>query len=100
MTWPLVIMRVNRSTYEDIKRRVIEADQADRILDRGRISVDELAIEVDPASVPFEKERLTRALYDEMEGTINNQDAKRQEQQWKLAERLAGIAISMIHKGE
>jgi hypothetical protein len=47
MTWPLVIMRVNRATYEDIKRRVIAADQADRIFSDGRISVDELAIEID-----------------------------------------------------
>jgi hypothetical protein len=48
MTWPLVILRVNRSTYEDIKRRVIAADQADRIFEDGRISVDEVAIEIDP----------------------------------------------------
>lgn len=48
MTWPLVIMRVNRATYEDIKRRVTAADQADRIFSDGRISVDELAIEIDP----------------------------------------------------
>lgn len=48
MTWPLVILRVNRSTYEDIKRRVIAADQADRIFRDGRISVDEIAIEIDP----------------------------------------------------
>jgi len=49
MTWPLVIMRVKRSTYEDIKRRVIAADQADRIFHDGRISVDECAIEIDPS---------------------------------------------------
>jgi hypothetical protein len=49
MTWPLVIMRVNRATYEDIKRRVIAADQADRIFSDGRISVDEVAIEIDPS---------------------------------------------------
>ncbi len=48
MTWPLVIMRVNRQTYEDIKARVIAANQADRIFHDGRISVDELAIEIDP----------------------------------------------------
>lgn len=47
MTWPLVILRVNRSTYEDIQRRVIDAGQADRIF-QGRISVDEVAIEIDP----------------------------------------------------
>lgn len=52
MTWPLVIMRVNRSTYEDIKRRVIAADQADRIFHDGRISVDECAIEIDPNEEP------------------------------------------------
>ena len=48
MTWPLVIMRVKRATYEDIMKRVIDADQADRIFDDGRISVDELAVEIDP----------------------------------------------------
>lgn len=48
MTWPLVIMRVKQSTYDDIKQRVINADQADRIFRDGRISVDELAIEVEP----------------------------------------------------
>lgn len=47
MTWPLVILRVNRSTYEDIQRRIIDAGQADRIF-QGRISVDEVAIEIDP----------------------------------------------------
>lgn len=47
MTWPLVILRVNRSTYEDIQRRIIAAGQADRIF-QGRISVDEVAIEIDP----------------------------------------------------
>lgn len=49
MTWPLVILRVNRSSYEDIKRRIIAAGQPDRIFDDGRISVDEVAIEIDPA---------------------------------------------------
>ena len=48
MTWPLVILRVNRSSYEDIKRRIIAAGQPDRIFDDGRISVDEVAIEIDP----------------------------------------------------
>lgn len=50
MTWPLVILRVNRATFEDIQRRVIAAGQPDRVLDGGRrISVDEVAIEIDPA---------------------------------------------------
>jgi hypothetical protein len=44
-----VILRVNRSSYEDIKRRIIAAGQPDRIFDDGRISVDEVAIEVDDA---------------------------------------------------
>lgn len=49
-------MRVKRATFEDIKRRVIAADQADRIIDRGiRINVDELAIEVDPDEIPNDK---------------------------------------------
>lgn len=48
MTWPLVILRVNRSSYEDIKRRIIAAGQPDRIFHDGRISVDEVAIEIDP----------------------------------------------------
>lgn len=51
MTWPLVILRVNRSTYEDIQRRVIAAGQSDRIFTEGGrkyVSVDEVAIEVDP----------------------------------------------------
>lgn len=55
MTWPLVIMRVNRSTYEDIRKRIMEAEQADRIFDDGRISVDELAIEIDPNEPKGEK---------------------------------------------
>ena len=48
MTWPLVLMRVKRSTYEDIKARIVAAGQSDRCFRDGRISVDELAIEVDP----------------------------------------------------
>lgn len=48
MTWPLVILRVNRATYEDIQRRVIAAGQGDRVFSDGRISVDEVAIEIDP----------------------------------------------------
>ena len=48
MTWPLVILRVNRASYEDIRRRIIAAGQPDRIFHDGRISVDEVAIEIDP----------------------------------------------------
>lgn len=48
MTWPLVILRVNKSSYEDIKRRIEKAGQSDRIFSDGRISVDEVAIEIDP----------------------------------------------------
>lgn len=57
MTWPLVIMRVNRSTYEDIQRRVIAAGQADRIFHDGRISVDECAIEIDPNEEPEDADK-------------------------------------------
>lgn len=56
MTWPLVIMRVNRQTYEDIKRRVIAAGQADRIFSDGRISVDEIAVEIDPNDVELPRD--------------------------------------------
>jgi hypothetical protein len=41
-------------------------------------------------------ERVTRAIYDELEGPVNNQDAGRQMRQWELAKRLARAAISAM----
>lgn len=43
-------------------------------------------------------ERLARAMYDEMEGPVNNADYKRQLAQWVLAERLARAALEAIRE--
>lgn len=48
MSRVLVLLRVNQSTYDDIKARVAAAGQPDRFLRGDRISLDEVAIEVDP----------------------------------------------------
>lgn len=38
-------------------------------------------------------ERIAQAIYDELEGPINNQDQRRQEQQWQRAKGLAAAVV-------
>ncbi|WP_141397824.1 hypothetical protein [Novosphingobium sp. Chol11] len=42
-------------------------------------------------------ERIARAIYDEMEGPVNNQDFARQTRQWALAQRLAAAALTELN---
>lgn len=48
MSRVLVVLRVNKSSFDDIKKRIAEAGQPDRFMRDGRISLDEVAIEIDP----------------------------------------------------
>ena len=41
-------------------------------------------------------EKVARAIYDDMEGPVANQDFMRQTRQWELAQRLARAALAAI----
>lgn len=55
MTRTLVLLRVDRSTYEDIKSRVLAAGQPDRMMAGERVNLDEVAIEIDENDAPCEE---------------------------------------------
>ena len=42
------------------------------------------------------REKVCRAIYDEMEGPVADQDARRQRLQWELCLRLATAAIAAV----
>ena len=41
-------------------------------------------------------EKVARAIYDELEGPVNNQDYSRQMRQWVQAKRIAQAAIRAL----
>lgn len=47
-----------------------------------------------PSPNQAREEAVARAIYDEMEGPVANQDAARQMRQWQLAQRLAKVALT------
>lgn len=49
-----------------------------------------------PAVAEDVVERVARAIYDELEGPVNNQDYGRQMRQWELAQSLARAAIAAM----
>lgn len=63
----LVALRVAHSTFEDIKRRVIEAGQEDRILRGGQVSLDEVAIEPESIREATKAIRAESALSEQVE---------------------------------
>lgn len=46
------------------------------------------------------REAVARAIYDEIEGPVNNQDFTRQTRQWELAQRLADAALAALRPAQ